>query len=62
MQTGSQVSWSFSSITFNRQTSLQAQIAQEMEDSQRLLHIPAGTRYHKKGASKWYIDRFQAWS
>ena len=51
-QVGSQVSWSFSSVTPGRQTSLQAQIAQEMEDSQRFSRIPAGTEYYKEEASK----------
>ena len=61
MQAGSQVSWIISSILSGRQTSLQAQIAEEMEDSQRLLHISAGTGYHKERAGEWYAARFQVW-
>ena len=49
MQVKSQVFLSFSSIISSRQISLQAQITQEIEDSQRLLHILARTKYHKKG-------------
>ena len=48
LQVKSQVSWAFSNITPGRQTNLQAQIAQEIENSQRLSRIPAGIEYHKK--------------
>ena len=61
MQARSQVSLSFLSITPSRQISLQVHITQEMEDSQRLLCIPAGTGYHKEKASKWYATEFWVW-
>ena len=58
---GSQVSWFFSSITPGRQTSLQAWIAQEIEDSRRLSYIAAETRYHKKGVNEWYAAGIWGW-
>ena len=63
MQAKSQVSWSFSSIIPSRQTSLQAQITQEIEDSQRFSYIPAKIKYYKKKASEWYTAAFwvQSW-
>ena len=47
----------FLNITLNRQTSLQASIAQK--DSWYLLYILAGIEYHKKGVSEWYAAGFQ---
>ena len=61
MQAGNQVSWSCLSIISSKQTSLQAQIAQEIGDSQRLSYISVGTRFHKEGASEWYAARFRVW-
>ena len=58
MQAENQVFWSFSSITPSRQISLQAQIAQEIEDLQYLLCILTETKYHEEGSSEWYAAGF----
>ena len=52
LQVESQVSWSFLNIIPNKQTNLQAQIIQKMEDSQHLSCIPARTKYYKEGANE----------
>ena len=49
-QAENQVSQSFSSVISSRQASLQAQIAKDMEDLQRLSCIIAGIGYHKERA------------
>ena len=51
----------FSSVMPGRQTSLQAWIAQKMEDSWRLSYIAARTGYHKEGASEWYAAEIWGW-
>ena len=52
MQAESQVFLFILSITPNRQTNLQAQIAQKMENSRCFSYILARIEYHEEGASE----------
>lgn len=58
MQVGSQISPSFSRVIPIKQISLQAQIAQKVENWYCFSYIIAEKRYHKENVSKCIKARF----